>query len=466
MIENFGRNLTINATKFCCPQSETELLRFLDANRDSKIRAMGRLHSWSKVIEANEAVVDMQHFNAIELRQSDLGAVVRFGAGCQIKDVVKSLQQSGLTLPTLGLIDEQSVAGAIATGTHGSGRQSLSHFVRAVRIASFSNDVGQAEMRWIDADQPQQLRAARCSLGCLGIVTEVEFPVRKQYRIEEHLRRYEALEEVIEKESSYPLQQFYLVPWRWDYFAQHRVETDRKRSWHAGLYRVFWSLGMDTMLHIAICSLARWLPDRCTTIAFRHLIPRLIPQNWKVVDRSDRQLTMQHERFRHIEVEIFVQQKHLNDSINVAIDLLKSYASKSAGERYVHHYPICIRRVLPDDTLVSPASGGKEPWYTLSFISYARPAERNGFEAFATNIVQEMTSRFDARPHWGKFCPIDTKTVAKLYPNWAEFSEVVRSVGDDFPFVNDWLLELLQPLPGDASDSVTVVPPIETDPLM
>ncbi|GAA4454465.1 D-arabinono-1,4-lactone oxidase [Novipirellula rosea] len=447
MIENFGRNLTIRTTKFCCPQSETELLGFLDANRDSKIRAIGRLHSWSQVIEANEVVVDMRHFRAIELRQSGSETVVRVGAGCQIKDVVNALQQSGLTLPTLGLIDEQSVAGAIATGTHGSGRQSLSHFVSAVRIASFFDDGRHAELDWIGTDQPQRLRAARSSLGCLGVVTEVELPVRKQYRIEEHLRRYETLEEVIDQEAKYPLQQFYLVPWRWDFFAQHRVETDRKRSWHAGLYRAFWSLGMDTMLHVAICSLARWLPDRCTTIAFRHLIPRLIPQNWKVVDRSDRQLTMQHERFRHIEVEIFVPQKHLKDSISVAIDLLKNYASRSASERYVHHYPICIRRVLPDDTLVSPGSGGKEPWYTLSFISYARPAERQGFEAFATEIVRVMATRFDARPHWGKFCPIDAKTVAKLYPNWDDFRREVSSVGDDFPFVNDWLLEFLQPLP-------------------
>lgn len=444
MNENFGRNLRIEATNVCVPQSESELLQFLDSNRTSMIRAIGRLHSWSRVIEANGAVVDMRHFHSIKLHPSGSDRVVRVGAGCQIKDVVQELQRHGLTLPTLGLIDEQSVAGAIATGTHGSGRQSLSHFVHAVRIASFSGDEGQAKLDWITTDEPQRLRAARCSLGCLGVVTEVEFPVREQYAIEEHFQHYDTLAEVIEKESDYPLQQFYITPWRWDFFAQHRVETYHNRSWHAFLYRWFWSLGMDTVLHLVICLLARWLPSRSTTFAYRHVIPRLIPRNWKVVDRSDRQLTMQHERFRHIEVELFVPKQHLEASIKTARELLMSYASKPRAEKYTHHYPICVRRVLPDDTLISPASGGDQPWYTLSFISYARPAERQGFEAFATELVQRMEEKFGARPHWGKFCPIDSESVTNLYPQWEEFASLARKDGGASPFANAWLNGLLR----------------------
>lgn len=451
MIENFGRNVTVTASKIGCPRSEDELLQFLDANRGIKIRAIGRLHSWSEVIQCEGAVLRMDHFNQIELEDDRGEPVVRVGAGCQIKQVVEYLQQHGLTLPTLGLIDEQSIAGAIATGTHGSGRQSLSHFVRGVRLATFSDGSKKATLRSIDGDQSNWLRGVRCSLGCLGIVTEVVLPVRKQYSIEEHLKRYGSLDDVLAMEADYPLQQFYLVPWRWDYFAQHRKETTQKRSWHAGLYRLFWSLGMDTAFHWLVCSLGRLLPAACTPLAYRHLIPRLIPQNWKVVDRSDRQLTMQHERFRHIEVEIFVPQRHLDESIRVAKELLQHYASKPSSQRYVHHYPICIRRVLPDDTLVSPAAGGDRPWYTLSFISYERSSKRSGFEAFAIEIVEVMAERFGARPHWGKFCPVDAEMIERLYPNWNEFSRLVRTVGVNLPFANRWLIGLLQRSPDDGS---------------
>ncbi|EMB14911.1 D-arabinono-1,4-lactone oxidase [Rhodopirellula europaea] len=443
MIRNFGRNLTIDPARFCCPRTEAELLHFLDDNRCSNIRVIGRLHSWSQVLQAHDAVIDMRHFDSVELDRSGEEWAVRVGAGCQIKKVLESLQSHGLTLPTLGLIDEQSVAGAIATGTHGSGRQSLSHFVRAIRIASFSGDQRNAKVDWIQANESPRLRAARCSLGCLGVVTEIELPVRKQYSIEEHLQRYETLEEVIAQEADYPLQQFYFVPWKWDYFAQHRVETDQKRSWHASLYRWFWALGMDTIFHVIVCLLARWLPRRCTAFAYQKLIPQLIPRNWKVVDRSDRQLTMQHERFRHIEVELFVPGKHLKGSLHAARELLMSYAAKPGLENYTHHYPICVRRVLQDDTLISPASGGNEPWYTLSFISYARPAERESFEAFATELVQTMGEQFAARPHWGKFCPLTFDSVNHLYPQWDDFAAIVQMNGAGDSFANAWLQGLL-----------------------
>ncbi|TWU36493.1 L-gulono-1,4-lactone dehydrogenase [Novipirellula aureliae] len=444
MIENFGRNLQIEPAKYCCPKSESELLAFLDANRDENIRAIGRLHSWSNVIQSDGALVDMNHFDVLSLEKFEGVSAVRVGAGCQIKEVIHMLQLHGLTLPTLGLIDEQSVAGAISTGTHGSGKESFSHFVLGVRIATFGDGDSKAKLCSINSGQPRLLRAARCSLGCLGIITEVVLPVREQYGIEEHLKRYNSLEEVLAKEAEYPLQQFYLVPWRWDYFVQHRRESNRTHSWHAIAYRWFWSLGMDTVFHLFICILARWLPSRCTKLAYRHLIPRLIPQNWKVVDRSDRQLTMQHERFRHIEVETFVAGRHLNSAIETARDLLTTYASKSSSEKYVHHYPICIRRVLPDDTLVSPASGGDEPWYTLSFISYARPAERQGFEAFANEVAQTMIKQFNARPHWGKFCPIKSTMLTRLYPQWEEFAAFVRMADGASPFANPWLQGLLE----------------------
>lgn len=54
-----------------------------------------------------------------------------------------------------------------------------------------------------------------------------------------------------------------------------------------------------------------------------------------------------------------------------------------------------------------------------------------------------MAERFGARPHWGKFCPIDAHTVANLYPNWQEFSQLARSASDELHFVNSWLLGLI-----------------------
>src|SRR5262249_30533741 len=289
------------------------------------------------------------------------------GAGCQIKRLVRELQRSGHTTMSLGLIDEQTVARAAATRTHGSGRHSLSHYVLAVRLAGYDPHTGEPAIR--EFTSGPELRAARCSVGSLGIVTSLRVPIRRQYQIEEHCRRYDRLEQVLDQEAEYDLQQFFLVPWRWDFVAQHRREVDRPRSWLAPLYRLYLSAGMDVGLHVIVPLLSRWLPGFCTPLFFLPALPMLVPRGWKVVDRSDRQLTMQHELFRHIEIEVFVARSRLGEAIAFVVWLLRHAGGEtvdppdrgrerlSAEEwkrldalkgRYLHHYPICIRKVLPD----------------------------------------------------------------------------------------------------------------------
>src|SRR5690606_16592165 len=87
---------------------------------------------------------------------------------------------------------------------------------------------------------------------------------------------------------------------------------------------------------------------------------------------------------------------------------------------YSHHYPICIRKVLADDTAISMSSGD-DTYYAVSFISYEAPTRRDGFFQFAGVLAHATGELFAARPHWGKVCPLDSAEVVRLYPNLAEF---------------------------------------------
>jgi hypothetical protein len=120
---------------------------------------------------------------------------------------------------------------------------------------------------------------------------------------------------------------------------------------------------------------------------------------------------------------------------------------------YTHHYPICIRRVLPDDTLLSMTSGAAESYYALSFISYARPAERQGFLAFAEVLCRALGALIGARPHWGKVCPLTAAEAARLYPQLPQFREVCRQIDPRSAFRNAWLDRTL------FSDTPAAVPP-------
>ena len=254
-IYNFGRNQVLRPASFYEPGSAQEVLEILDRHRGEQIRAIGSLHSWSEAPCGDGVVISLRRLNTIDVHETGPEDSASVGAGAQIKTILHALKKRGKTLPSLGLITEQTIAGAMSTGTHGSGKNSLSHYVQAVRIARYDADTGRAIIEDIEAGD--DLRAARCSLGCLGVILSVRIRIRELYSVEEHWREYESLEDVLAAEHEYPLQQFLLVPWKWTFLAQHRKEMPYGRSWLAWLYRLYWFLLIDLALHLLLLFAAR-----------------------------------------------------------------------------------------------------------------------------------------------------------------------------------------------------------------
>jgi len=461
-VANFGRNIFFTAKAHYTPADEAELLAILREHAGEEIRAVGRLHCWGEAIRSDGVMIDLQKLNEVVIHREGDVLSANVGAGCQIKHLLAELRTHGLTTMSQGLIKEQTLAGATATGTHGSGGHSFSHSVQAVRVAHYAAGTDEPIVEEIAAGL--ELRAARCSLGCLGIVTQLRVAIRQAYFVEEHFQRYDSLDSVLDAEQEFPLQQFYFAPWRWDFFAQHRREVSLPRSWSAPLYRCYWSIGMDCVFHLVVMLLARCLPSAVTKFFYRRVLSWLVPRGWKVVDRSDVQLSMRHELFRHIETELFVTRRHLP----AALEFLSAFLRHASGEEttlsdairrslqnaelwtmwescsgvYVQHYPLCIRQVLPDETLISMASG-TEPMYSISLISYAAVNRRQGFFAVAEFLTRAMGLLFQARPHWGKHCPLRPADVPLLYPHWNEFQRIATQRDPEARFANAWLKETI-----------------------
>ncbi len=463
---NFGHNQVLRPSAAYAPANEEEVLEILDRHQGQQVRAVGRLHSWSEAAVTDSVLLDLRQLNHVHLQPDGDQLVARVGAGCQIKRLLKHLGRQDATLPSLGLITQQTIAGAISTGTHGSGGHSMSHYVVAVRLARYDASSGRAIIEEITAGE--QLEAVRCSLGSLGIILAVTVRCRPQYNVQEHFSEYRQLSDVLAAEESFPLQQFFLIPWRWSYFSQHRCEQPGTRSLLAGLYRVYWLLVMDLGMHLLVIFLVRLLQSRSAIrCAFRRVVPLFVIRNWKVTDRSSSMLVMKHEAFRHIEIELFVRRTRLAEALEYARDVITVAGGRGstlsadnqrrieklgmhealAGlhDKYCHHYPICVRRVCPDDTLISMASGEGEDWYAISFISYAKPAQRAGFFQFANFMAKSMAQLFAARPHWGKVCPLEATELAALYPRFDRFRAVSTSLDPEGLFHNCWTATLLAP---------------------
>ena len=462
--KNFGRNRVLQPSTAYTPVNEKEVLEILDRHQGQRIRAVGRLHSWSKAILGDGVQLDMRRMNDVFLEPAGDQFVATVGAGCQVKRLLKELNRGGATLHSLGLIDVQTIAGAISTGTHGSGRHSMSHYVEEIRLARYDESTGKAFIDEISAGD--ELLAARCSLGSLGIILSVKLRCRAQYNVQEHFTEARRLEDVLSAEESYPLQQFYFIPWRWSYFIQHRCEDTGKRSFFAKMYRLYWLGVMDYAMHLKILFLKRVLRSRrMIRFSFRRIVSLFLIRKWRVTDRSSSMLVMKHEAFRHIEIELFVSRDQLPEALSFTREVIEVAGSKETSlseinqqriheigmqddlkglqNQYCQHYPICVRRVLPDDTLISMASGGDQDWYAVSFISYAKPSRRAGFDLFSRFMARSMSKLFQARPHWGKISPLEASELTSLYPKFDTFRTVSKTLDPQGVFQNEWTTALL-----------------------
>lgn len=465
-IVNFGGNVRFRPGRYYEPATEADVLEILRRHAQGQIRVAAALHSWSDLLQSDDAVVSLRRFTAVTTRvDADGQTSVTAGAGCRIKDVLKSLRPLGLTVPAIGLITEQFVAGAIATATHGSGNQCMGHHIQEVRLAAYDEQSG--EPRVFTINSGAELDAARCHLGCLGVILSVTFRARPEYYVGEMNARYESLNDVLAQESDHPLQHFFLVPHQWGFVVQHR-RTVRKLDrplYRLDMWTYFlgWFITMDVGLHLTFKLLANVIRSpRLVRAFFRRVMPYMLLEDKIFIGRSDKVLTWEHELFQHLEIELFVPRRHVHAAVEhiravlTVCDGSEELDPQMAGrldaagllvdlERirgvFTHHYPICTRRVLPDRTMLAMSSGGDEPWYAFSFITLQQP--RDGFRAMAHYLARSMTQLFGARPHWGKYFPLDEDAAQSLYPRLEEFDEICRRFDPQGVFQNDFTRRIL-----------------------
>ncbi|KAL4774540.1 D-arabinono-1,4-lactone oxidase-domain-containing protein [Aspergillus nidulans var. acristatus] len=165
------------------PQSLAEIQKIVNLARRCRRRlvVVGSGHSPSDLTCSSAWMVNLDNFSRILNVDRETG-IVTVEAGIRLRDLGKQLEKEyGLTLSNLGSIDSQSIAGVIATGTHGS---SLAHGLISECIVSLTLMLANGQLVRCSADSNQALfRAALVSLGALGIVVEVSFRSEPSFNI-------------------------------------------------------------------------------------------------------------------------------------------------------------------------------------------------------------------------------------------------------------------------------------------
>lgn len=455
-LTNFGGNVSFRPKFLYAPATEDEVREILDRHRGEPIRVIGSLHSWSPIAETPGVAIDLRRMQRVEIRRSAAGVEAWVGGGCTIDRLLRILEEdAGVTLPAIGAVTQQTLAGAIATGTHGSGQHSISHTVDALRVVAY--DGSRAVVRAIEGGDA--LRAARCSLGCLGVVVAVRIRCVRRYYVEETVRSYGTLAEALAQRDAHPLQYFILSPFAWRFvaFRRHGVagRPDPWRRLYAWLRRLQYLVFVDVGFHLAFSIAAsRLRSPRVIRALYRVAGPLFLERKRPVVDRSDRALTLNHHFFRHVEMELAIPES----SLEAATDVIRFVTEVFGGEdpepppgvrealeridlmqelddwrgSYAHNYPLSYRLVLADDTFLSQSSGGER--YTISWFCYAK--DTRAFTDYAAFIARSLARLYDARPHFGKLFPLSMREVERLYPDLSKVRRECEVVDPDGSFQN------------------------------
>jgi L-gulonolactone oxidase len=352
---------------------------------------------------------------------------IRVEAGIRLHALNDALAAAGLALPNLGDIDRQSIAGAIATATHGTGLElgGLATTVVAMEVVTGTGDV----LRLDGHSDPELLRVARVGLGALGIVTEVTLQCVPSFRL--HARETVEpldglLDGLIEQATAVDHFELYWMPGggrRCQVKRNSRTDDPARPQPRLAYARDKW-LGENIGFGV-VCRVGRRFPRAAPRLA--KLVTSAAGER-ELIDRSDR-VFCSPRRVRFVEMEYGLPVEHLAD----AVRRLRAFAATLSTPVL---FPIEVRVSAADDIPLSTGFGRRSGWIA---VHQYRGAPYDEYFAGVERIMDEL----GGRPHWGKLHTQRAETLAPRYPQWADFQAARDKLDPDRTFANPYLQRVL-----------------------
>jgi len=404
------------------PTTEQEVVSIVQRalEQGTTLRVFGAGHSWSPLVKSDGILINLDR---LVVPPSIVGNLVTVSAGMRLRDLGPWLQQKGLALKNLGAITAQSIAGAVGTGTHGTGREFevIGSQITSMRIVDgkgVARDVGSAT----------EMAAFRLSLGCLGVVVSVTIECVKDHSVE-----------------------LLQIPMEFDEFLKKfehlYVENERVRAyWFPGSKRVF----VNTMNTVQTPSKPGSIYPWFEAVVKRQV---LMGAFWRLGSACEPLIPMLNglqetigykrgKRLGRVFDAITTPMPPFHQEAEVAIPIEDGPAAVQAYGRLVRqkgykvNVPSEIRFAHSDDILLSPGNGMKACYIG----GYTATYRRN--DPFFTDFYDMLKGDFRGRPHWGKIDAPDRKTAMAIYPGFTSFEKIRNQCDPQGVFANSYIKEL------------------------
>jgi FAD-linked oxidoreductase len=420
---NWSGSVRAQPARIVSPRTEAELATIVRAA--AKVRVVGAGHSFTPLCETDGVLLNLAELaSAIEVAAD--GASVWAPAGWSLKRLTSALWELGYSLPNQGDINPQSLAGAVSTGTHGTGADlgSLSTFAHAFRLLLADGSVVECSA----SERPELFEAQRLALGLLGVATRIRVSVMPAFFLEERVTRLPfaaALEQFADIAATHRHAEFFVFPYADDVIMKtlHPVADD-------GSFRE--PPASDESIFRFCCNVTATAPAVAGLL--QRQLMKLIRDSRRVgpayrIFPSERTV-----RFEEMEYEM---------PRAAGLPALQEVIAYVRKRKLPVAFPFEFRWAAGDDIWLSPFNRG--PGASISMHQYAKMPWRDLF-----GDAEPIFRANAGRPHWAKRHTLSASDVSILYPQAERFCKVRAEVDPQAKFTNPHLAQLFGIAPASA----------------
>jgi L-gulono-1,4-lactone dehydrogenase len=390
-----------------------------------KVGVAGSGHSFTEAAFTEGTMLDLGALSGV-IEADRSSGLVKVGGGTVLADLNEELSRLGLAMENLGDIDRQTIAGAISTGTHGTGAKlrNISAQVEGLELV-----LGDGSVRELGTTtEPELLQAARVGIGALGAVSTVTLrcvPAFVLRRVDSPCPREEVLDAFQQRADANDHFELFTFPYADSALVleRNRVEGPAQPRGKAAAYLN--DIVLENWALEAISAAGKLFPRG---IPWLSRLAAWLASGSESTDRSDR-IFANERRVRFTEMEYGVPREHGPEAARRVIEWVRA-------NRYPVFFPIEMRVTAGDDALLSP-SHERDTAY-IAVHQYRGMEWRPYFEA-----VESIMDEYGGRPHWGKRHFQTATTLAERYPRWSEFQAARDELDPQRIFTNEYAERVL-----------------------
>ena len=403
--------------QFAVPR-DVKAVADLVSTAQAPIRPVGTGHSFTGLVPSEGTIVDISSVSGL-LAHDTAAQTASLGAGTRLNQAARLLEGVGLGFANMPDIDVQTMAGAFATATHGTGLHltAMHDYVEGFQLVTANGDVKEVNA----TTNAHLFQAGKVSLGALGVITRYDLKLERVFNLHRRVWTEEMddvmdqFEERIQKHRNFEV--LYIPGTGMAAALSHDLHegdvTGRVASEDENIVEALQQLR----------DIFGWWPWLRRQVA-RSQLPLGVLED---ASDSARKLlsTSRVTKFNEMEYHI-----PLEDGLKTLREILSMVERKSEI-----FFPVEVRVTNQDDAWLSPFNGGPR----MSIAVHAKANERYDY---LFKEFEPVFRRNGGRPHWGKHHSLSAAELKGLYPQFSNFNEVRREVDPDGKFVSPYMAKI------------------------